>query len=86
MESLVILLKSKQEIFGYDITPSLIQILNMCSTDYTADMAYDYMNGIAAFRANEINNAVEEMIDDYIPRTFNNEEEKKDVRNRFNYR
>ena len=58
----------------------------MCSTDYTADMAYDYMNGVAAFRANEINNAPEEMIDDYIPRTYNNEEEKKDVRNRFNYR
>ena len=86
LESLIILLKSKQEIFGYEITPSLIQILNMCSTDYTADMAYDYMNGIASFRASEINNKVEEMIDDYIPRTYNNEEEKKDVRNRFNYR
>ena len=44
------------------------------------------MNGIASFRASEINNKVEEMIDDYIPRTYNNEEEKKDVRNRFNYR
>ena len=86
LTSLMVLLKSKKDIFGYYILPSVIQILNMCSTDYTADMAYDYMNGISSFRASEINDTVEKMMDDYIPRTFNNEEEKKEVRNRFNYR
>ena len=86
LTSLMVLLKSKKDFFGYDILPSIIQILNMCSTDYTADMAYDYMNGIASFRDSEINNTVEEMMDDFIPRTFNNDSEKKDVRNRFNYR
>ena len=40
---------------------------------------------IASFRDSEINNTVEEMMDDFIPRTFNNDSEKKDVRNRFNY-
>lgn len=85
IDSLITLLKSKQDIFNYDIIPSIIQILNMCSTDYTADMAYDYMSGISSFKNSVIDDDVLESMKKYIPTTENNSEEKKETRKLYNF-
>ncbi|MBQ9318087.1 MAG: hypothetical protein IJR82_00445 [Bacilli bacterium] len=61
---------------------NVISILNMCSTDYSADMVYNVMKGIDAYQyqGENINDTINLLINTTIPLTPNNWEQRNETR------
>ena len=55
----------------------------MCSTDYTADMAYSYLTGISSFTEAKDNSEIQTLLDNTIPKTENNIQDKENTRKLF---
>lgn len=67
----------------------IISILNMCSTDYSADMAYNLFKSISKIETNidinNVTNVASELMINNVPLTPNNEKEKSSTRNSRRY-
>ena len=80
---------------GYDKLPyyerrykllNIISVLNMCSTDYSADIVENLISKIRECKEVDLNNSRDvalEMIEKVIPPAPNNEAFKKETRNKF---
>ena len=68
---------------SYEVLKSITLILNICSTDYTADMAYSYLTGISSFTEAKDNSEIQTLLDNTIPKTENNIQDKENTRKLF---